>query len=162
MAGELLGLSFVLHALRSLVGLVFVTSSIVGCAGSSPMLTIAPSPGGGSQALTVEQLEGSWRLLSIQLTGRAEQATPDGATYTIDLANGRLSSQVDCNTCSGAFALSGRTFTAGPALACTRAACRTMAFEASYTSLLSGDSAITYSDGAFVLSSPRGVLRFAR
>ena len=161
MAGELLRLSLVLHAFRSLVGLVFVTSCIVGCAGSSPVLT-SPSPGGGSQALTIEQLEGSWRLLSIQLTGQAEQATPDGATYTMHLANGRLSTQVDCNTCSGTFALSGQTFTAGPALACTRAACRTMAFEISYTGLLSGDSSVTHSDGTLVLSSPRGVLRFAR
>jgi heat shock protein HslJ len=37
-----------------------------------------------------------------------------------------------------------------------------MAFENTYTSLLSGDSSITLSGSTLVLSSSRGVLRFAR
>jgi hypothetical protein len=37
-----------------------------------------------------------------------------------------------------------------------------MAFESTYTRLLSGDSTVTLSDGALVLSSVRGVLHFAR
>jgi heat shock protein HslJ len=64
--------------------------------------------------------------------------------------------------CSGGFALSDETLTAGPLLACTRAACPTIAFENAYTRLLSGDSTITLSDSTLVLSSSRGVLRFAR
>jgi len=60
------------------------------------------------------------------------------------------------------FALSGQTLTAGPALACTRAACPTMEFESIYTRLLSGDSTVTLSDRGLLLSSGRGVLRFTR
>ena len=70
--------------------------------------------------------------------------------------------RADCNLCNGTFTLLGHTLTAGPALACTRAACPTMAFENGYTSLLSGDSTVTLSSGALVLSSSRGVLRFTR
>jgi heat shock protein HslJ len=78
------------------------------------------------------------------------------------LKNGRLSTRADCNVCGGAFQLSGKTLIAGPALACTRAACPTMAFESTYTSMLSGESTVTFSDGVLELSSARGVLRFTR
>jgi heat shock protein HslJ len=47
-------------------------------------------------------------------------------------------------------------------MACTRAACPTMAFENVYISLLSGESTVTLSAGALVLSSDRGLLRFAQ
>ena len=102
------------------------------------------------------------RDLSIQPAGQADQATPPGASYTLSFADGRLSTRADCNVCSGGFALSGQTLTAGPALACTRAACPTMSFESAYTGLLSGDSTITLSGSTLVLSSARGVLRFTR
>ena len=115
-----------------------------------------------SLALTADQLAGTWNLRSIQLTGQAEEATPPGTNYTLTFTDGRLSTRVDCNVCSGGFALSGRTLTAGPALACTRAACPTMAFENAYTGLLGGDSTVTLSDGMLVLSSSRGVLGFTR
>jgi heat shock protein HslJ len=75
-------------------------------------------------------------------------------------AQGRLSTRADCNVCSGEFALSGQTLTAGPALACTRAACPTMAFENDYTRLLGGNSMIALSGDTLALSSERGVLRF--
>jgi heat shock protein HslJ len=100
--------------------------------------------------------------VSIQPTGQAEQTKPAGATYTATFADGRLSTRVDCNQCAGSFALSGQTLTAGPALACTRAACPTMAFENTYTSILGGDSTVALSGSTLVLSSPRGVLRFVR
>ena len=112
-------------------------------------------------ALTAE-LAGTWKLQALQPAGDAAQATPAGASYTLTFADGRLSTRADCNLCGGTFALSGQTLTAGPALACTRAACPTMAFESTYTRLLSGDSTVTLTDGTLVLSSERGVLRFTR
>jgi heat shock protein HslJ len=129
-----------------------VASLAVGCAGSSSTPT-APSP---------DQLTGTWNLLSIQPVGQAEQPTPSGARYTLSFSDGRLSTRVDCNTCTGGFALAGETLTAGPALACTRAACPTMVFENIYTGLLSGDSTMTLVGDTLALSSPRGVLRFTR
>jgi heat shock protein HslJ len=112
--------------------------------------------------LTADQLAGTWTLVSIQPFGQPEQATPSGASYNLTFADGRLSTRADCNRCSGGFAISGQTLTAGPALACTRAACPTMQFESAYTNLLSGDSTVTLSDGSLLLSSGRGILRFSR
>jgi heat shock protein HslJ len=51
---------------------------------------------------------------------------------------------------------------AGPLLACTRAACPTMAFENTYTKLLGGESTVSLSGRTLVMTSPRGVLRFKR
>jgi len=85
-----------------------------------------------------------------------------GASYTLTFADGRLSTREDCNRCSGTFSLSGQTLTAGPKMACTLAACPTMAFQSTYGRLLSGESTVTLSNGTLVLSSSRGELRFTR
>ena len=149
------------------VGVAVVLAS--GCAGSASTPT-APSslPGApttpveGSPALTAGQLAGTWTLRSLQPAGGADESTPSGASYTLTFADGRLSTRADCNMCGGTFTVSGQTLTAGPALACTRAACPTMGFESTYTRLLSGDSTVALSDGTLVLSSARGVLHFTR
>jgi heat shock protein HslJ len=149
---------------RSFVGLVLFATLPIACSESfsTPTSPTSSSSASGSASLTADQLAGTWTLSSIQPAGQAEQATPAGASYTLTFADGRLSTRVDCNTCNGAFALSGQTLTAGPALACTRAACPTMAFENTYTSMLSSDSTVTQSGSTLVLSSARGVLRFTR
>ena len=148
--------------LCTFASLLLVASLAIGCA----QATSAPSaPSGieGSTALTADQLAGKWNLVSIQPFGQPERTTPSSAVYTLTLsADGRLSTLADCNGCAGTFALSGQTFTAGPALACTRAACPTMEFESIYTSLLSGDSTVTLSAQSLLLSSGRGTLRFTR
>jgi heat shock protein HslJ len=146
---------------RSLAALVVVASFIGGCAERASTQS-SPSSIAGSPALTADQLSGTWTLVSIQPTGQVDQSTPPGASYTLTFADGRLSTRVDCNVCNGAFTVLGQTLTAGPALACTRAACATMAFENGYTSLLSGESTVTLSSNVLALSSARGVLRFRR
>ena len=122
----------------------------------------SPSGGGGSTALTADQIAGTLSLVSIQPAGQAEQAVPAGATYTLALADGRASTRADCNMCNGAFAVSGQTLTIGPLLACTRAACPTMDFESAYVTLLAGESAVRIDAASVALSSSRGVLRFRR
>ena len=144
---------------RSLAALVM--ASLVGCAERSST-QLAPSSVPGSVTLTADQLSGTWTLVSMQPAGQADQPTPPGASYTLTIADGRLSTRADCNVCNGAFTLTGQTLMAGPALACTRAACPTMAFENGYTGLLSGDSTVTLSTNVLALSSTRGVLRFTR
>jgi heat shock protein HslJ len=111
---------------------------------------------------TADQIAGTWTLVSIQRAGQAVQPKPAAATYSLTLAGDRLSARVDCNTCSGPLNMLGMTLTAGPALACTRAACPTAAFESAYTMLLSGESTVALVDGTLVLSSTRGDLRFKR
>jgi heat shock protein HslJ len=139
---------------------LLVVSFAIGCAASS--LPTSPSGASGSLALTTDQLTGTWSLVSIHPSGQSEQVTPPTASYTLTFADGRLSTRADCNVCGGGFTLSGQTLTAGPALACTRAACPTMEFESTYTKLLSGESTVTLSSNTLVLSSTRGLLRFMR
>ena len=64
--------------------------------------------------------------------------------------------------CSGGFTISGQTLTVGPNLACTRAACPTMAFETLYTAILGGDHTVEVSGSTLVLSSSRGRLAFTQ
>ena len=137
---------------RLLVTLSFVASFALGCAGSTPTLT---SP-------DLAALPGIWNLVSIQPAGEVEQAKPSGANYTVTFADGRLSARVDCNSCAGSYTLDGQKLVAGPNLACTRAACPTMAFENTYTKLLGGESTVSLSGGTLVLTSPRGVVRFTK
>ena len=144
---------------RLFVSLSFVASFAFGCAGSTPTLT---SPVSAGPSLDLAALPGIWNLVSIQPAGAAEQAKPSGASYTLTLSDGRLSTRADCNSCGGTYTLNGQTLVAGPALACTRAACATMAFENTYTTLLSGESTVSLSDATLVLTSPRGVLRFTK
>jgi heat shock protein HslJ len=143
------------------LSLIVVAVLAIGCSESSSAPT-SPSSAIGEQALTADQFAGTWKLQSIQPSGQAEQATPAGASYTLIFTNDRVSTRVDCNTCGGTFVLSGQTLTVEPALACTRAACPTMAFEHAYTELLAGESTLTLSGNTLVLSSARGALRFVR
>jgi heat shock protein HslJ len=138
-------------------------TSLVSAACSSPLnLPTSPSSSDGSSSLTAGQLTGTWQLHSIQATGQSEQPRPADATYTLTFAGDRLSTRADCNSCSGAFTVSGSTITVANALACTRAACPTMEFESAYTTLLSGEHSVTGSGSSMVWTSPRGTLRFTR
>jgi heat shock protein HslJ len=112
--------------------------------------------------LTSDQLNGRWVLSSVQPAGQTAQIAPAGVSYDLTFADGRASVHADCNLCSGALTVSGQTLTIGPALACTRAACPTMAFESLYESILGGASDAAISGSVLTLSSTRGVLRFTR
>jgi heat shock protein HslJ len=152
----------VMRAFRCLSTIGVILSLFVGCSDSPSAPTSPSALVDTASALTADQLTGTWHLVSIQPSGHDVQLTPVGATYTLSFATGRLSTRADCNSCTGGFTLSGQTLTAGPTMACTRAACPTMAFENAYISILSGDSTITASAAALVLSSDRGRLHFAR
>lgn len=141
--------------------LAFILLSFVATACSeTPSSPTSASAGGGSLALTTGQLTGTWTLTALQPTGQPSQASP--AAYAITFSDGRISTRVDCNVCNGAFALAGQTLTVGPNLACTRAACPTMAFETLYTSILGGDHTVEVSGNTLVLSSARGRLAFTQ
>ncbi len=137
-----------------------------GCRLALPVLAIATLLAGCDlflpSDLTNAQVAGPWTLESIQPSGQSVQTVPDGATYTLSLVDGNLSTRADCNTCAGRYTLAGKTLTAGPALACTRAACPTMAFENAYTSILSGESTVAAAPASLTLTSARGTLRYTR
>jgi heat shock protein HslJ len=149
------------NSVRLCVPFTFGLFLFVGCSSLS-LAPASPSDGTGSVGLTAGQLAGTWSLASIQPAGRDAQAVPDGATYTLTLADGRMSTRADCNTCSSTFTLSGQMLNIAEAMACTRAACPTMAFESAYTSLLAGTSVVAQSGTTLVLTSSRGVLTFTR
>ncbi len=93
-------------------------------------------------------------------TTSRRRCNPAGATYELSLGEGRVSARADCNVCNGALVLSGQTATIGPILACTRAACATMAFETTYVAVLAGDSVVRIDGVTLTLTSSRGTLRF--
>jgi heat shock protein HslJ len=156
-------IKFMRHLLFSFGTTMLVAALTAACTHSvtsptSPSAVSAPA----SAAYTAAQLEGTWTLASIQPAGGAVQDRPFSATYTISFSQGRLSTRVDCNSCGGTFSVEGTTLTAGPNLACTRAACPTMAFESAYTAILSGDSTTVVTGSTLTLSSARGTLQFVR
>jgi heat shock protein HslJ len=143
------------------VSFVIILSALAAACSDSPTSPSATSTSSPS-AFTAAQLEGTWTLASIQPAGQPRQDRPDGASYSLTFADGRLSTRADCNACNSAFSIAGSTLSAGGALACTRAACPTMAFESAYTALLSGDSTTVLTNNSLTLSSSRGVLTFTR
>lgn len=151
---------FVMKNLRFSFAALILLAVISTACSESPANPTSPSSGSGSLTLTSGQLSGTWTLTALQPAGQASQPSP--ATYTISFADGRVSTRVDCNMCSGTFAIAGQTLTVGPNLACTRAACPTMAFETLYTSILGGDHTAEISGSTLVLSSARGRLAFTQ
>ena len=139
---------------------LLVAALTAACTQSVTSPTAVSSP--PSAAYTAAQLEGTWTLASIQPSGEAKQDRPFNSTYTLSFNEGRLSTRADCNSCGGTFTVEGAKLIAGPNLACTRAACPTMAFENAYTSILSGDSQIVVTGSTLTLSSSRGTLQFVR
>ena len=90
------------------------------------------------------------------------QSAPADANYSVTFTADRIAARADCNSCSSGFALSGSKLSIASAMACTRAACPTMQFEAVYTSLLAGEHTISVEGKNMTLSSERGSLTFAR
>ena len=158
------------HTVRSLASVILVVAAAAGCdSGQTPTSPSAgvsaptPSTGGTtSTASSPEQLSGRWILAAIQPAGQAEVTVTGGATYELTLGEGRVSTRVDCNTCGGGLVLGARTMTVGPLLACTRAACATMAFENAYLGILAGESDTRVDGDTLTLTSTRGALRFRR
>ena len=155
---ELMRQQFVSFALVILVAALTVACSQSATSPTSPSAIAAPP----SAAHTIAQLEGTWTLASLQLPGEAKQDRPSNATYTLSFSEGRLSTRVDCNSCGGSYSIEGTTLTAGPNLACTRAACPTMAFENNYTSILGGSSTIAVNGSTLTVTSSRGTLQLVR
>ena len=145
----------------SLAALILVALSAVACS-DAPATPASPSSSTGFMALTSENIAGNWTLTTLQPSGAGVQAVPASATYTLTIADGRLSTRADCNVCSGAATLSTQAVTVGPALACTRDGCATMAFETAYLAILVGENTVAVTGTTLALSSPRGRLTFVR
>lgn len=111
---------------------------------------------------TPKSVDGVWRIISIHPASQPVQTAPVGVLYQVEFNVGRVSVRVDCNTCNGPFTLNGNSLTIGPTLACTRAACPTVAFENAVVSLLSGDHRISATRHNLALTSNRGTALLQR
>jgi heat shock protein HslJ len=123
------------------------------CAGCADDTPSSPTP---------DSVDGVWRIVSIHPASQAVQTAPVGVLYQVEFSNGRVTARVDCNTCNGSFTLNGSKLTIGPALACTRAACPTAAFENAVVSLLAGEHQATATLHNLTLTSTRGTLLLQR
>ena len=146
----------------SFLALTLVGAMSSACSESPYAPTSPASSTGVAPPLTPGQIAGTWSLSSLQRAGQPTQAVPSNATYTLTLDDNRASARADCNQCSGSLAVSGQLMTIGPAMACTRAACPTMAFESAYASILSGESTTLLEVNTLTLDSSRGRLVFTR
>jgi heat shock protein HslJ len=158
---ELLGRPLMRYFSRSTLALLLAGAFAAACA-SSPVGPDTLPAGGGSTSITSDQVAGTWMLVSIQPSGQAEQAAPSSMLYSLLLADGRVTAKVECNVCGGSLVVGDQALTIGPLLACTRAACPTMAFGNIYTTILAGDSTARIDGNTLTLTSSRGTLRFRR
>ena len=145
-----------------IIGLFLVSALSTACAGDVPTSPTGPSAATGSLNLSASQVAGTWILTGIQTDKGGVQAVPAVASYTLTFTDNRVSTKADCNVCGGNVTFAGETLTIGPALACTRAACPTMAFETVYESILAGSSTAKMDAHTLTLSSERGRATFVR
>lgn len=115
-----------------------------------------------STSPTPTSIDGVWRIMSIQRPSQQVQTAPVAAVYQLGFENNRAFVRVDCNTCTGPFALDGSTLTIGPALACTRAACATASYESAVVAVLSGEHQMSATLHNLTLTSSRGSILLQR
>jgi heat shock protein HslJ len=125
----------------------------VGC--STPTSPSAP-------ALTLDALSGTWTLVALQAPGQPEVTPPAGATFGMQVMDGRVAVTADCNRCVGAAVVGTTTLTLGPAMACTRAFCASAPFDDVFLRILGGESTASIEGNTLILRSDRGAHRFRR
>ena len=111
---------------------------------------------------TPDSVDGVWRIISIQAPSQAVEIAPVSAQYQITFENERVLLRVDCNSCTGPFALRPGMLTIGPTLACTREECATASFERAVVSMLSGAHGISATLHNLTLTSSRGTVLLQR
>ena len=129
------------------------------------MMTIAlaaAASGCGSDGVTdPSAVQGvTWRLVRLEPQGEpaVTVASPDRYTLAFN-EDKRLGVRSDCNQCGGTYELKDGDFTVGP-LACTKAFCGEQSLDSDYSSILSEAHTLETNDGALIVRSSRGTLRF--
>lgn len=117
----------------------------------------------GEDMVGPSQVQGEWKLVSLQRADLATSVIPDPSRFTARFGDdGRVALRADCNVCSGSYSLEERELVSG-LLACTRAFCTASApLDTEFVGILEGRSSARESDGRLVLSSSRGTLVFKR
>src|SRR5262249_45143040 len=104
-----------------------------------------------------------WQLQSFKRSDSTSVPVPDPAKFTVQFTtDGKMSIRADCNRCSGSYSLTGTSFTANPAVACTRAACSSAPFDQDYVNALVDTTVVRLNGGTLECVSRRGTLVFAQ
>ncbi len=102
----------------------------------------------------------TWRLVSLTRTGTASINVADPSRYTLRFADGgHVNVRSDCNTCGGAYSLTGTSLSIG-ALACTRAFCGDASLDADYTRALQTARSLARLGDELTIQCDGVVLRF--
>jgi heat shock protein HslJ len=117
----------------------------------------------GEDALGPTDVQGEWRLISLQRADLSTTVVPDPSRFTVRFEeSGRVSLRADCNVCNGTYAVDGQDTVVSDALACTRAFCASAPLDGEFVAILQGRSTAQESGGRLVLASARGRLVFVR
>jgi heat shock protein HslJ len=126
------------------------------------MLAVAGCDDDTPTSPTPESVAGVWRIISIQPPSQPVQPAPTAARYQVAFEDDRAFVRIDCNTCTGGYAVTGSTLTVGPALPCTRAACETADYGNAVVAMLSGSHEMAATLHNLTLTSPRGAILLQR
>ena len=102
----------------------------------------------------------TWRLVSLERAGAASTTIADPSRYTLRFVDGgRVNVRSDCNSCGGAYSLTGTSLSVG-ALACTRAFCGDASLDGEYTRALQTARSLTRSGDSLTVQCDGMLLRF--
>ena len=115
----------------------------------------------GENLMGPTDLQGVWRLESMELNGAAAFVPDDPSRFTVEFkSDGTIGLRADCNVCGGSYSLSGENLTAGP-LVCTLIACATNRGQ-EFATLIDGTSSLDLDDDELEVESPDGTLVLTR
>lgn len=150
------------------IGMAVMVLGLAACGGEAPAAptTLPASVAGGdgtAGATAASALLGEWRLLSQRPAGASLQPVPAGTLFTAAFgADGRVSSVVDCNRCSGGYTADAETLAVSP-MACTRAYCAASAgYDSTFEKLLASARRWKVQGNSLELTSDAGTMQFAR
>ena len=115
----------------------------------------------GENLMGPSDLQGVWRLESMQPNGAAACEPDDRSRFTVEFkSDGTTGVRADCNVCGGSYSLSGETLTVGP-LVCTLIACPTERGQ-EFAALLDGSTSVDGDGDELEIESSDGKLDFTR
>lgn len=116
----------------------------------------------GEDALGPSDVQGEWRLVSLQQADLATTIIPDPSRFTARFQDaGRVALRADCNVCNGRYSIQDGALVSG-SFACTRAFCASAPLDTQFVALLEGRASTLDSGDRLVLTSDRGRLVFER
>ena len=116
----------------------------------------------GDDVTGPSDLQGPWRLESMEFQGAAAFVPEDPSRFTVQFdPDGTIGVRADCNQCGGSYTLRGERLTTGP-LACTLVGCPTNRGQEFATLIDGASEAEIEDDGKLEIESSEGTLVLTR